>query len=36
MIEEDYSPKKAAPLKSAESIKFWIGNAVGVVAAVEF
>jgi len=36
MIEEDHSPKKSAPRKSAESMKFWIGNAVGVVAAVEF
>jgi hypothetical protein len=36
MIEEDNPPKKSAPRKTAESIKFWIGKAVGVVAVVEF
>ena len=35
MIEEDNPPKRSAPRKPAESIKSWIGNAVGVVAAVE-
>jgi hypothetical protein len=36
MIEEDNPPKKPAPRKTAESIKFWIGKAVVVVAVVEF
>jgi hypothetical protein len=36
MNEEDNPPKKSAPRKRTESIKFWIGNAIGAVATVEF